>query len=102
MTTSVPGSTVVLSDAQSLAGLRSTPVKLTQAVLVLVPTWFSWTPMVKVTASPASMVPIVQVTVPPDSVQGTDAWMKVAPAGSVSLTNTSVAPVGPLLVTTMV
>ncbi len=51
--------------------------------------------------SPAGMVPRLQVTVPPDSEHPGEALAKSVPVGTSSVTSTSWASEGPLLVTSI-
>src|SRR5438128_2459428 len=95
--------TVVVAVAVLLPWLLSAVEELTVAVLVIVPpSDGAVTTMVMAGAAPGAKLARVQVTTPPAWLQVQplpDALTKVTPAGSVSLTLTEVAVLGPPLFT---
>src|SRR5882672_5170401 len=94
--------TVVVAVAVLLAWLLSLVAELTVAVFVMVPASDAVTVMVMAGAAPGARLARVQVTTPPAWLQVQPlpvALTKVTPAGSVSLTLTEVAVLGPALLT---
>jgi hypothetical protein len=96
------GATVVVADAELLAGLGSASLAETVAVLVTVPAAVGVTTMVRVEEAPTARLPTLQLTVPLALVHPDDADPKVTLPGRVSVTDTPLAGLGPLLVTTTV
>jgi len=97
--------TLVSSESVLFSGLGSNAVDETEAVLVIVPAALGFTTMSIVAEDPFVIVPRLHVTVPPDSVQ--EPWLGVAETnvtvgGNVSVTSTSEAASGPLLMTASV
>jgi hypothetical protein len=102
---SVFGTTVVVAVAVLFEVLGSFSAAVTLAVLVSAPTVVGVTTTVMVALAPASRLPTLQVTVPPDCVQLPAveiAETSVTVPGRVSLTVTTVAGEGPLFVATIV
>ena len=95
--------TVVVSVAVLLPVFASLVEELTVAVLVIVPPSLgAVTTMVMAVAAPGAKLARVQVTTPPAWLQVQplpEALTNVTPAGSVSLTLTEVAVLGPALFT---
>jgi hypothetical protein len=97
--------TVVVAEAELLAGLGSASLALTVAVLVTVPTVVGVALTVTVAAAPEESDPRLQVSVPEAKVQlpwVEDAELKPTPAGRASVTTTPVAAEGPLSLATTV
>src|SRR5882672_6914868 len=93
---------VCVAVAVLLAWLLSLVAELTVAVFVMVPASDAVTVMVMAGAAPGARLARVQVTTPPAWLQVQPlpvALTKVTPAGSVSLTLTEVAVLGPALLT---
>ncbi len=97
------GTTPVVAVVALSARRRSSSVAVTDAVLVMVPAAVgALTVIVMAGAVPTSRPGRVQVTVPPVRLKFQpvpEALIKVTPAGSVSMTVTALAGLGPLLLT---
>jgi hypothetical protein len=88
--------TVVVADDELLAGFGSGSLAVTVAVLVMVPIVVGVTVIVLVALAPDASEPTLQVTVPALLVHPALAEPKVTVEGSVSVTVTPVAGLGPL------
>src|SRR4029450_909625 len=96
--------TVVVFESVLFAVLLSPDEVVTVAVLVSVPAALAVTTIVMVSLSPDAIVPRSHVSRPAARVQLSIAWdgvaeINVAPAGSVSVTETLFAGLGPALLT---
>src|SRR5262249_26892168 len=105
--TTIAGSaTDVVADALLFAELGSAELALTVATLLAAPSSTAWAVTVAVTVAPAVMLPMVKVTVEPETLNVP--WLVVAERyfirllGSASLSVTADAAAGPLLVTVIV
>ena len=93
----------VVTDAELFAVLRSGVVDVTNDVFVtdVIPV-ATWTVSVNVAFAPLARIAALQVTVAPESLHPGDAETNVSPLGSVSVTVTPLAALGPAFVTTSV